>query len=100
MIADKIENSNLEYSTITSTHLVDIREIAKEINKIICENLPNNEYRISSVTSKAIDTLNHTRRKYSNAGCSKSEIMGEPSKEKIAALTATMQRRDMSRCRG
>ncbi|CAG8785489.1 32632_t:CDS:2, partial [Racocetra persica] len=34
----------------------------------------------------------YTRQKYSNAGCSKSEIMGKPSKEKIAAFTATMQR--------
>ncbi|CAG8816048.1 6871_t:CDS:1, partial [Racocetra persica] len=33
-----------------------------------------------------------TRRKYSNAGCSKLEIMGKPSKEKIVALIAMMQR--------
>ncbi|CAG8746084.1 17056_t:CDS:1, partial [Gigaspora margarita] len=43
MIKEKILNSNPAHDTITSTHLVGIRETAKLINKIICENLPVNE---------------------------------------------------------
>ncbi|CAG8762303.1 4971_t:CDS:1, partial [Racocetra persica] len=60
MIKDKINNtSDLNYDAISSTHLVGIQETAKEINKLICNNLPTNEYGIDSITSKAIDTLNH-----------------------------------------
>ncbi|CAG8804465.1 44821_t:CDS:1, partial [Gigaspora margarita] len=59
MIKDKIDTSDLNYNAISSTHLVGIRETAKEINKLICDNLPTNEYGIDSITSKAIDTLNH-----------------------------------------
>ncbi|CAG8685824.1 4451_t:CDS:1, partial [Gigaspora rosea] len=48
MINNKIQNLDSKHNIITSTHLVGIRETAKEINKVICENLPTNECGINS----------------------------------------------------
>ncbi|CAG8764140.1 6129_t:CDS:2, partial [Ambispora leptoticha] len=36
-----------------------LRETAKEINKIICDNLPTDECSIGPIISYAVDTLNH-----------------------------------------
>ncbi|CAG8798323.1 5928_t:CDS:1, partial [Racocetra fulgida] len=59
MIKNKIDTSDFDYNAIFLTYLVGIRETAKEINKLICNNLPTNEYGIDSITLKAIDTLNY-----------------------------------------
>ncbi|CAG8589072.1 17996_t:CDS:1, partial [Gigaspora rosea] len=61
MILDKIENPDSNYNTIASTHLVGTRETAKQINKIICENLPNSEFGIRMIIATATDTLNHKK---------------------------------------